>query len=321
MEQELFASKRGLCLKYKHEPRGSWHDLCARKVSQYEWNLVSTRDRRLPMPRCCSHSLACCRFGHRQKKNVPTLLENDHAVVHQHFRILANDGVASTPKTPPASTKIDLESSEAIMEVKAGSQELKPRTDPCIATTNHTQLTLGFATIETKELIDLIHRDLTTTCTNTEIPRSTISVLTALMDDLSLAAEDETTDVPLVSDDESDDGWSVVSDGDDFVVVDPAKTPHHSPRKPRDESKAPRNLSIHARPSTPDPRQRSIVVRQNDREEPVMMPAVQDGGEKQVRHRQQRAGIEYTGNAIEGPGAHNFKVPSLMGDLARIARY
>jgi hypothetical protein len=68
IEQELFASKRGLCLKYKHEPRGSWHDLCARKVSQYEWNLVSTRDRRLPMPRCCSHSLACCRFGHRQKK-------------------------------------------------------------------------------------------------------------------------------------------------------------------------------------------------------------------------------------------------------------
>jgi hypothetical protein len=70
MEQELFASKRGLCLKYKHEPRGSWHDLCARKVSQYEWNLVSTRDRRLPMPRCCSHSLACCRFGHRQKKRT-----------------------------------------------------------------------------------------------------------------------------------------------------------------------------------------------------------------------------------------------------------
>jgi hypothetical protein len=207
------------------------------------------------------------------------------------------------------------------METKSGSQELKPRTDSCIATTNHKQTTLGFVTIETKELIDLTPRDPITTYTNTEVPQSTISVLTALMDDLSLAAEDETADMSLVPDDESDDGWSVVSDGDDFVVVDPAETPHHGPRKSRDESKAPQNFSIHARPSTPDPRQRSIVLCQNDREEPVVMLAAQEGGEKQVRHRPQRAGIEYTGNAIEEPGAHNSKVPSLMVDLARIARY
>jgi hypothetical protein len=207
------------------------------------------------------------------------------------------------------------------MEAKAGFPKIKPKNDPCIATINHTQSILGFATIETKELIDLVHRDPKTTCTNTEIPRSTISVLTALMDDLSLAAEDETADVLLVPDDESDDGWSVVSDGEDFVVIDPAETTHHSSRKSREESKAPRNFSIHARPSTPDPRQRSIVVCQNDREEPVRILAVRNGGEKQARHRQQRAGIEDTRNAIEEPGAHIFKVPSLMVDKARIARY
>jgi hypothetical protein len=155
-------------------------------------------------------------------------------------------------------------------------------------------------TIGTKELNDLIHRDPTTTFTNNEIPQSTVSVLTALMDGLSLATEDEFANVPLIPDDESDDGWSVVSDGDDFVVVDPAETAHHSPRKSRDELKAPRRLSKQARPSTPDPRQKGLVICQNDREEPVTMLAVQNVGEEQSRHRQQYAGIGNKGKDIDG---------------------
>jgi hypothetical protein len=186
------------------------------------------------------------------------------------------------------------------MEAKAGSQEIQPTKEPWIATINHTQSTLGFATVGTKELIDPIHRDPITTFTNTEIPQSTISVLTALMDDLILAAEDEIANVPLVPDNESDDGWSVVSDGDDFFVVDPAGTAHHSPRKSRDELKAPRRLSKQARPSSPDPRQKGLVICQNDREEPVMMLAVQGIGEEQARHRSQCAGIGDKGKVIDG---------------------
>jgi hypothetical protein len=207
------------------------------------------------------------------------------------------------------------------MHSKAGSQVIKPTNDPYVANNNHTHSVSGPRTIEAKELSDLVHRDPTTTCTNAENPQPNISVLTALMDDLSLAAEDEMANVPLVSDDESDDGWSVVSEGDDFVVIDSAETSHRKSSKPREESEVLRKPSKQARPSTPDPRQRSVVICQNDREEPVMMLAVQNSGEKKVAHRQQRVGIGETENPIEESGAHHFEVPSLMVDLSRIARY
>lgn len=175
--------------------------------------------------------------------------------------------------------------------------------DPCVAQTSkvpQAQATTELGTIRAKKPVELIQRDETTAHTNTEVPQSTISVLTALMDDLSLATENEMTNVPLSSDEESDDSWLVVSDEDDFVVIDPTRTARHSSNdKSKEGSEMPRMLSkLQARPSAPNTGQRSMEADQNDRKEPVTVSAVHYGSMEQIRHRQQCAGIKDADDTI-----------------------
>lgn len=64
--------------------------------------------------------------------------------------------------------------------------------------------------------------------------------------------ESDLESVAISSDDGSDDGWSVISDGNDFVVVDPAETTqHYSDARPKRRSNLARRVSkLQARLST-----------------------------------------------------------------------
>jgi hypothetical protein len=199
---------------------------------------------------------------------------------------------------------------EATMQDSARSRETNTAKDTRVAKPNQPLSTAGFETIEAKELVDLIQGGEATSCTKDEIPHSTISVLTALMDDLPMATEDgmtnlplsidDMTNVPLSSDDESDDDWSVVSGGSDFVVIDSAETARHiSNDRSKKKPEAPRRPSRQAGPRTPSVGQQSVVVDQNARKEPVTASAVHDSRREQLGHRQQRDSIKETGNLFD----------------------
>jgi hypothetical protein len=188
----------------------------------------------------------------------------------------------------------------AAMEARATSQKMKTTNDPCVAQPNRTQSTTGFETIEAKDHIDLIQRDQTTTCTNSEILHPTISAITALMNNLSLAPQDEFPSMPMMfTDNESDDGWSVVSNGNDFVVVDTAETVQHSSNDASKEGLEGRLLKPKAESSTTTTRGQSVVACQDEEKEPATMPAVHDSRSEQVKHRQHCANIKNTDNIID----------------------
>jgi galactose-1-phosphate uridylyltransferase len=188
----------------------------------------------------------------------------------------------------------------AAMEARATSQKIKRNNDPCVAQPNQTQSTTGFETIEAKDHIGLIQRDQTNTCTNSEIPHSTISAITALMNDLSLDSQDEFPSMPMMfTDNESDDGWSVVSDGNDFVVVDTAETVQHSSNDASKEGLEGRLFKPKAESSTTTIRGQSVVVCHDGEKEPTMVSVVHESRSEQVKHRQHCANIKNTDNIID----------------------
>jgi hypothetical protein len=192
--------------------------------------------------------------------------------------------------------------SDAFIQIGAVPRETDAIDDPCVAQTSkvpQAQATTGLDTTNAKKPVEHIQRDETTAHTSTEVPQSTISVLTALMDDLSLATENDTTNIPLSSDEESDDSWSV-SDVDDFVVIDPTRTARHSSDdRSKEGSETLRTPSKRqARPSTLSIRQQSIEADQNVRKELATVSAVYDGSIEQIRRRQQFAGIKDADDTI-----------------------
>jgi galactose-1-phosphate uridylyltransferase len=188
----------------------------------------------------------------------------------------------------------------AAIEARATSQKIKPTNDPCVTQPNQTQSTTGFETIEAKDHIGLIQRDQTATCNNSEIPHPTISAITALMNNLSLASQDEFPSMPVMfTDNESDDGWSVVSDENDFVVVDTAETVQHSSNGASKEGLGGQLLEPKAESSTTMTRGQSVVACQDEEKEPVTMSAVHDSRSEQVKHRQHCANIKNTDNIID----------------------
>ena len=183
---------------------------------------------------------------------------------------------------------------QATMKSRAAFQEAKTTNNPSVAKTNQARSTT-FEAIKPRDLVNLIQCDETTACENTETPQATISVLTALMDDLSLApnTKDDMETVRLSSDDESDDGWSVVSDGDDFVVVDAAETARciSNNRSKEGPGMLVTPSKVHARSRTTGIRERIMVASKNDPKEPAMTSAAHGSRSKQPRHRQQRVDI------------------------------
>jgi hypothetical protein len=187
--------------------------------------------------------------------------------------------------------------SDAFGQIGAVPQEMNVIDDPCIAQINNApqaQATTGLDTTKAKKPVKLIHCDETTAHTNPAVPQSTISVLTALMDDLSLATENDMTNVSLSSDEESDDSW--------FVVIDPTRTARHSSKdKSKEASETLRRAArLQARPSTPSSRQQSTEADQHDRKKPVTASAVYYGSTEQIRYRQQCAGIRDADETIGG---------------------
>jgi hypothetical protein len=188
----------------------------------------------------------------------------------------------------------------AAIEARAATQQTNTINDLYVATPKQIQSTTGLESTEAKDHIGLIQRDETTTCTNSEIPHPTISAITALMNNLSLASQVENTSMPFMyADDESDDGWSVVSDESDFVVIDTAETTHKSSNDGTKEELEGRHSDSEARLSTTMVSEQIVVACQDEEKEHVMMSAVHDSRSEQVKHRQQCAGIKGPDNIID----------------------
>jgi hypothetical protein len=226
-------------------------------------------------------------------------------IAHRHFRTCANIyHINSDGSSALIMDSCDLNlhglACVAAMEARAATQQTNTINDPYVATPNQTQSTTGFETTEAKDHKDLIERNQTTTSTNSEIPHPTISAITVLMNDLSLASQDELPTMPVMyADNESDDGWSVVSDESDFVVIDTAETAHKSSNDEIQEELEGGQSKSETESDTTMVREQIVLTCQDEEKEPATMSAVHDSRSGQVKHRQQCAGIKGPDNIID----------------------
>lgn len=107
--------------------------------------------------------------------------------------------------------------------------------------------------------------------------------------------------VDISSEDESDDGWSVISDDSDFVVVDSAKTTHHSSKiKSKRRPSLPRRVSkLQAKSSTASVHQKNMMASGSEREELKLEHAVDDNSQDIVDDTQRLAAPKPSGNTID----------------------
>lgn len=216
--------------------------------------------------------------------------QSDRTITHQHFRILADNMDHTDLDIPEAyiiKNHIHEAAYEATMQARAAARETNTVDSHHVTKTSQTQSTAGFERIEAKDLVDLIQRDEANSCTKNEVPYSTISVLTALMDDLRLATEEGMTNVPLSSDSSSEDGWSVVSGGNDFVVIDAAETARQiSNDRAKKKPEVPPRPVRQARPKSQLAHQQGAVAGQNNRREATTVCAAHDSRREQLEHGQ-----------------------------------
>ena len=224
---------------------------------------------------------------------------SDYTIIHRYTRILANNMDHVDSDIPSAyliknhmyEAAYEAKAAyEATMQARAVSRETNTVNNPCVAKIKQTQSTAGIERTEAKDLVDLVQRDGATSCTKNETPHSTINALTVLMDGLHLDTEDNMTHVPLSSDDESEDGWSVVSGGSDFVIIDSAETTRHisNDRLKKKKPEVPPRPSKKARPNLSSVDQQSVLADQTDRKEPVTESAVDYSRTHQLEHGRQR---------------------------------
>ncbi|KAG9857797.1 hypothetical protein KCU98_g373, partial [Aureobasidium melanogenum] len=190
--------------------------------------------------------------------------------------------------------RVALEDQAARQEATINSQ--------CIATTNRIQSTTGVETPEVKTPLDSSQRNENHTCTDIEVRHTDNTVQTVHMNSSGSAVESDMESVDVSSDDGSDDGWSVISNGSDFVVVDSADTTnYHSDAKARKRSALPKRVSkLHARSRTSKVRQQKMMSSQNEQGEPKMMkPAVDHSSRGDDVHTQRLARPKDTRNAID----------------------
>lgn len=235
--------------------------------------------------------------------------QSDQTIIHRYFRILANNMDHADLDIPEAYI-IQNHIHEAAYEAKAAyevtlqardvSRKTNSVNDCYTAKHNQAQSSAGFEKIEAKELVDLIQRDGTTCSTKNEVPNSTTSVLTASMDDLHLATENDMRNVPLSSDDESDGSWSVVSGGSDYVVIDAAETARNiSIDRSKKKPEVPPRPSSQARPQHSSVHQQGIVAGHNDRKEPVAESAIHGSRNDQSEHGKEHDRIKIKGEWSE----------------------
>lgn len=260
---------------------------------------------------------------------------SDHTIIHRYIRILANNMDHADSDIPSAyliknhmyEAAYEAKAAyEATMQARAISRETNTVNDPCVAKTNQTQSMAGFERTKANNLVDLSQRNGANSCTKNEAPHSNINMLTALMDYLHLDTENNMTHVPLSSDDESEDGWSVVSGGSDFVIIDSAETARHisNDRSKKKKPEVPPRLSRKARPNLSSVDQQSMVADQNDREEPVTESAVDDSRTHQLELGRQRDHKKLKGKWLDRlssrHGRFERKMERAFGFEARVLR-
>ncbi|CAD0085263.1 unnamed protein product [Aureobasidium mustum] len=163
------------------------------------------------------------------------------------------------------------------------------------------QSTTGIVTLKAQNLRELRPRNENHTCADIEVPHINSSVPTAHSVGSNSAEESDMESVDISSEDESDDGWSVISDDSDFVVVDSAETIHRSSKtKSKRRPSLPRRVSkVQAKLSTASVHQENMMASENDREELKLEPAVDDNSQDIVDDTQRLAAPKPSGNTID----------------------
>ncbi|KAG9998855.1 hypothetical protein KCU78_g16218, partial [Aureobasidium melanogenum] len=185
-------------------------------------------------------------------------------------------------------------------EAQAATQET-PIKSQCTATTNQIQSTTGVETIKVKNPFDSSQRNENHTCTDIEVPHTHSIVPTAHMNSSGPALESDMESVDISSDDKSDDGWSFISNGSDFVVVDSAETTYHSANaKSRRKSKLPKRISkLQARLRALNTGQQNMMACQNEQGEPDRKTEVNRSGQEDDENKQRLAGPKDNRNVID----------------------
>lgn len=183
------------------------------------------------------------------------------------------------------------------MEAEAATQE----TTINDATTHQIQSTTGVETSEGKTPSDSDLHKHSHTCIDIEVRRINIPSWIAHIEYPTSATESDMESVDISSDDESDDGWSVISDDSDFVVVNPAETTHRSSnaRSRRRLGLPRRGSKLQASSSTSEGRQQNKMTCEKDGGELRVNPAVDHSRGKDAKDSQQCAGPKDTGNVID----------------------
>ncbi|KAH0403519.1 hypothetical protein KCU89_g2054, partial [Aureobasidium melanogenum] len=201
---------------------------------------------------------------------------------------------ANAPHLNKTARRVAMEAQAATKETTINSQ--------CIATTNQIQSTTGVETLDVKNPLDPSQRHENLTCTDIALPHTDNTVQTAHMNSSGPVVESDMESVDISSDDKSDDGWSVISNGSDFVVVDSDETTDHSANanKSKRRSKLPKRISkLQARLRTLNTVQQNTMACQNEQGEPDGKTEVNRSSQEGDGNKQRLAGPKDKRNVID----------------------
>ncbi|KAH0367078.1 hypothetical protein KCU65_g4820, partial [Aureobasidium melanogenum] len=188
----------------------------------------------------------------------------------------------------------------AVMEARAATQKVSINSE-CIAPGDQVRSPTGIETLELKNPLDTSRCNKGYTCTDIKVPHMHRAIQTAHMISSSSVEESDMESVNISSDNESDDGWSIISDRSDFVVIDSAETTHHhSDTKSRKRSAPPKRVSkLHERLRTSKIRPQKTIPTQNEQGMPKMKPAADKGSQGDDEHTPRLVAPKPNGNVID----------------------
>ena len=168
-------------------------------------------------------------------------------------------------------------------------------------TRNRFQSTTGNETLKAQNLRELSQRNENHTCADIEVPHVNSSVPTARSVGSNLDRECDMESVDISPDDNPDDGWSVISDDRDFVVVESAEVTHDSPNiKSKRRITLPRRVSkVQVKSSTASVHRENMMASGNNLEELEMKPSIDDSSQDIVDDTQRSVVPKSTGNTID----------------------
>lgn len=193
-----------------------------------------------------------------------------------------------TPHLHRGACKVTMEAQAANLKTTTNSQY--------IAMSDHIQST----TLKIKNPLDTSRCDKGHACTEIEIPQTDCAAQAPRMVASNLVEESDLESVDISSDNESD-GWSIISDRSDFVVVDSAGTTHQSSdARSRKRSVVPKRISkLRDRVRSSGIRPRKMIPSQKEQEVPEMKPAMDAGSQGVDEHTQKLAAPQATPNVID----------------------